>query len=53
MSAQSDVVSRTESAEFVRYEEVDDGSIAVVTLDRPEARNAQNKPELTPVMYAR
>lgn len=43
MSAQPDVVSRTESAEFVRYEEIDDGSIAVVTLDRPEARNAQNK----------
>ena len=29
--------------DLVRYEEIDDGSIAVVTLDRPEARNAQNK----------
>ena len=28
---------------YVRYEEIDDGAIAVVTLDRPEARNAQNK----------
>jgi len=29
--------------EMVRYEEVDDGRVAVITLDRPEARNAQNK----------
>jgi len=29
--------------EMVRYEEVSDGRIAIVTLDRPEARNAQNK----------
>ncbi|BAN04005.1 putative enoyl-CoA hydratase [Ilumatobacter coccineus YM16-304] len=28
---------------MVTYEEVDDGAIAVITLDRPEARNAQNK----------
>ena len=26
--------------EMVRYEEVDDGRVAVITLDRPEARNA-------------
>ena len=29
--------------EMVRYEEVNNGRIAVITLDRPEARNAQNK----------
>ena len=29
--------------EMVKYEEVSDGRIAVITLDRPEARNAQNK----------
>ena len=28
---------------MVRYEEVRDGRIAIITLDRPEARNAQNK----------
>jgi len=28
---------------MVQYEEHDDGQIAVITLDRPEARNAQNK----------
>jgi len=31
------------TSEMVRYEEVSDGQIAVITLDRPEARNAQNK----------
>ena len=29
--------------EMVRYEEGNDARIAVITLDRPEARNAQNK----------
>ena len=27
---------------MVQYEERDEGRIAVITLDRPEARNAQN-----------
>ena len=31
------------SPEMVQYDEVSDGRIAIVTLDRPEARNAQNK----------
>ena len=29
--------------QMVQYEEVSDGQIAVITLDRPEVRNAQNK----------
>ena len=28
---------------MVSYDEIEDGQIAVITLDRPEARNAQNK----------
>ena len=28
---------------MVAYEEVENGAIAIVTLDRPDARNAQNK----------
>ncbi|MEM7092302.1 MAG: enoyl-CoA hydratase [Actinomycetota bacterium] len=33
----------TRPAEMITYEEVNDGRIAVIKLDRPEARNAQNK----------
>ena len=36
-------MSEHERADFVTYEESDGGRIALITLDRPEARNAQNK----------
>ncbi len=29
--------------EFIRYETIDDGRIAAITLDRPKQRNAQNR----------
>lgn len=38
-----DAASPASDETFVRYEEIDDGAIALITLDRPEARNAQNK----------
>ncbi|MEU7811693.1 enoyl-CoA hydratase [Pseudonocardia sp. NPDC049154] len=36
-------MSRAEKFEYVRYELLDDGVIARITLNRPEARNAQNR----------
>lgn len=38
-----DSTAPTDDNTFVQYEEIDDGAIALITLDRPEARNAQNK----------
>ena len=36
-------MSSTDKFEFVRYETLDDGVIARITLDRPRTRNAQNR----------
>src|SRR5437763_10288349 len=36
-------MSSTDKFEFVRYETLDDGRIVRITLNRPEARNAQNR----------
>lgn len=36
-------MSAAEKFDFLLYEELDDGSIVRITLNRPEARNAQNR----------